>query len=282
MHRLLLIGLVSSLLGSDELNQKLQRLFDTPAFEEKRFGPARWVKNGAAFTTLEGSAIIEHETATGKRTTLVAAAALTPEGAKQPLPIDDYRWSPDGKKLLVFTNTRRVWRQNTRGDYWVLDRATSRLRQLGGQAPSSSLMFAKFSPNSEQVAYVRSHNLYVEELSTGQIRALTTDGGDTIINGTSDWVYEEELNLRDGYRWSPDGRSIAFWNFDTSGVEPYSLINHTDSLYPTILKIPYPKAGTRNSAVRIGVVGVESGAAASSPPVGCKFPATPASTISFA
>ncbi len=261
MHRLLLFGLISSLCGSDELNQTLKRIFDSNAFEEKRFGPARWVKNGAAFTTLEGSAIIEHETATGTRTTLVDPKSLTPEGGHLPLAIDDYRWSGDGKKLLVFTNSQKVWRQNTRGDYWLLDRTSGKLRKLGGDAPAASLMFAKFSPDSERVAYVRANNLYVEELATGKIRALTTDGSATIVNGTSDWVNEEELNLRDGYRWSPDGRSIAFWNFDLSGVETFPLVNNTDSLYPAIQKIPYPKAGTKNSAVRIGVVPAEGGKA---------------------
>ena len=90
----------------------------------------------------------------------------------------------------------------------------------------------------------------------GGIRALTTDGSATLINGTSDWVYEEELNLRDAFRWSPDSRDIAFWQFDTTGVEQFSIINNTDSLYPKIIDFPYPKAGTKNSAVRVGVVAV--------------------------
>jgi dipeptidyl-peptidase-4 len=266
MRCLLLLGLVSSLLASDELNHKLKRIFDTDAFQEKRFGPSRWIKNGAAFTTLESSAIIEHDTAMGRRTTLIDAAALTPEGTKKPLVIDDYQWSRDSKKLLIFTETKKVWRQNTRGDYWVLDRGTNKLKKIGGNAAPSSLMFAKFSPDGGRVAYVRANNIYVEDLATGAIRALTSDGSDTMINGTSDWVYEEELNLRDGYRWSPDGRSIAFWNFDTTGVEQFSILNNTDSLYPSILRIPYPKAGTKNSAVKIGVVSaVVDGAAVEKP-----------------
>ncbi len=120
-------------------------------------------------------------------------------------------------------------------------------------------MFAKFSPDGTQVAYVRENNLYVEVIDSGEITPLTSDGSETIINGTSDWVYEEELGIRDGFRWSPDGKHIAFWNFDSSGVDKFALINNTDTLYPQLTWIPYPKAGTTNSAVRIGVVDANGG-----------------------
>ena len=120
-------------------------------------------------------------------------------------------------------------------------------------------MFAKFSPDATRIGYVRANNVYVERLDDGRVTQLTSDGSDTIINGTSDWVYEEEFGVRDGFRWSPDGRSIAYWQFDSAGVGIFSLINNTDALYPVITKIPYPKAGTTNSAVRIGVVSADGG-----------------------
>jgi dipeptidyl-peptidase-4 len=153
-----------------------------------------------------------------------------------------------------------VWRENTRGDYWVLDLASHQLRKLGGDAPKSTLMFAKFSPDGGRVAYVRQNDLYVEDVSGGAITRLTRDGSRTIINGTFDWVYEEELNLRDGFRWSPDGKSIAYWQLDASGVKDYDLINDTDSLYSFVNPVQYPKAGTTNSAGRIGVVAATGGA----------------------
>jgi dipeptidyl-peptidase-4 len=130
------------------------------------------------------------------------------------LTIDDYAGPSDGRRLLIYPNTKRAWRDNTRGDYWVLGLEDGTLVKLGGNAPESSLMFAKLSPDGTHVAYVRQNNIYVERISDRRIRQLTTDGSATTINGTSDWVYEEELRVRDGFRWSRRS-GIAYWRFDT-------------------------------------------------------------------
>ncbi|OFW36303.1 MAG: peptidase S9 [Acidobacteria bacterium RIFCSPLOWO2_12_FULL_67_14b] len=258
------------------LDQQIDRIFQANEYTLPRFGPARWLADGTAYTTVErspepakGSDIVRYDAATGARSILIAGSRLVPEdGTPKPedgtprggaLQIADYVWSDDGTRLLVFTNTRKVWRQNTRGDYWVLDLKSGGLRKIGGAAPASSLMFAKFSPDGTRVGYVRANNIYVERIDDGRITQLTSDGSETTINGTSDWVYEEELGVRDGFRWSPDGRSIAYWQFDSTGVGIFSLINNTDALYPTITRIPYPKAGTTNSAARIGVVSADGG-----------------------
>src|SRR4029077_1394182 len=119
---------------------------------------------------------------------LVAANRLIPAGEKTPLPVEQYAISSDGNQVLVFTNSKTVWRQNTRGDYWVLNLQSGALHKLGGDAPASSLMFAKFSPDNSKEVYVRGNNVYVEDLAGGKITQLTRDGSDTVINGTSDWV----------------------------------------------------------------------------------------------
>ncbi len=248
------------------LRDQVDRIFKAKEFDPPRFGPARWLPDGTAYAIVErpgsgteGAEIARYDAATGARTVLVPASRLIPAGASRPLDVDDYAWSSDGKRLLIFTNTRRVWRQNTRGDYWVLEIADGRLNKIGGNADPSSLMFAKFSPDGTRVAYVRGNNIYVETIDGGKVVQLTHDGSETTINGTSDWVYEEELGVRDGFRWSPDGTRISYWQFDTSGVGVFTLIDDTSHLYPTLTKIPYPKVGTTNSAVRIGVVGADGG-----------------------
>jgi dipeptidyl-peptidase 4 len=263
---------------SADSDKLLHRLFASTDFEVKNFGPARWLDDGQSYTTVETSAankdaqdIVRYETATGKREVLVSAEKLIPSG-EAPLAIEDYAWSKDKTRLLVY-NSAPVWRLNTRGDYWVLNLVSGTLQKLGGDAPASSLMFAKFSPDGARVAYVRANNIYVEDLATRKIVPLTTDGSANLVNGTSDWVYEEELDVRDGFRWSPDGRHIAYWQFDTTGVQIFRLIYNLGApreivtgfpypglgRYPSILDIAYPIPGTTNSSVRVGVVDVAGG-----------------------
>ncbi len=242
----------------------VERIFESSEFNDQSFS-ARWLKDGSGYTRLEdskeasGKDIVRYDPESGESVVLVPADHLVPSGASEPLSVADHQWSPTMSHLLVFTNTKRVWRENTRGDYWVLDRNSRELWKLGGDAAASTLMFAKFSPTGEDVAYVREKNLYVENLRSHRITQLTTTKTPYIINATFDWVYEEEFRLRDGYRWSPDGRSIAFWQLDTEGVREFPLINHTDTLYPQIQKIQYPKAGEENAACRVGVIGIEGG-----------------------
>jgi dipeptidyl-peptidase-4 len=263
-----------------DLGALLHKIYASDDFQAKAFGPARWLDGGEAYTTVEPATgqkvamdIVRYDTATATRTILVGASELIPSGERFTLQIENYDWSAGMKRLLVFTNSRQVWRQNTRGDYWVLDRGNRTLRKLGGDAGHSTLMFAKFSPDGTKVAYVHANNIFVEDLQTGKIAQLTHDGSETTINGTADWVYEEELAIRDGFRWSPDGRKIAYWQFDTRGVGNFPLIYNLDvvrqvvtkipypavGIYPAVFDIRYPQTGTTNPAARVGIVGAEGG-----------------------
>jgi len=245
----------------------LSRLYSSKEFVSQTLGPVRWLGDGAGYTRLEPSAtvkdgqdIVRYDAETGRRDVLVASDRFIPKGSTTPLAIENYDWSPNKQLLLIFTNSQRVWRQNTRGDYWILNLSSGTLSKLGGDAKPSTLMFAKFAPDGTRAGYVRENNLYVENLADNRITRLTDDGSRTIINGTFDWVYEEELDLRDGWRWSPDGNHIAYWQLDAAGVRDFTLINNTDSLYPVIIPVQYPKAGEQNSASRIGVVAAAGGA----------------------
>lgn len=244
----------------------LDRIFLGREFSTERFGGVQWLENGSGYTVLESSRtvegsrdIVKYDPTTGKREILVSAGLLVPAGDSVALAVQGYSWSKDMKKLLIYTNSQKVWRRNTRGDYWVLDLGNGKLGQLGGESKSSSLMFAKFSPGGDRVAYVVKNNIFVENVDSGHIRQITFDGSETIINGTSDWTYEEEFGIRDGFRWSPDGNHIAFWQFDSSRVGEFTMINNTDSLYPKTITFRHAKVGTTNSACRVGVIDSNGG-----------------------
>jgi len=260
------ISLNNSIFGQNSTKVlTLEDIYKNSLYSAKGFGAIRWMKDNAGYSTIEnnvstiGNEIVRYEVKSGAKKTLVSAAQLTPTGTSTPLVIANYIWSEDNTKLLIFTNTRKVWRQNSRGDYWVLDLKTNQLSQLGKGLEEATLMFAKFSPDGTRAAYVSKLNIYLEDLASGKITKLTTDGGDNIINGTFDWVYEEELDCRDGFRWSPDGKSIAYWQSDTKNVGTFYMINNVDSIYSKPIPLPYPKVGTANSAVKVGVISVLGG-----------------------
>jgi dipeptidyl-peptidase-4 len=272
LRSLLLVVAVAGPVSAQTADSSLltiTRIYGTRDLATETFGPSRWVDNGAGYTTVEpapegkGQDLVRYDTERGTREVLVSAARLIPTRASEPLPVEDHAWSPDQTRVLIFTNSRPVWRRNTRGDYWVVDRAGGPPRKLGGPAAApSSLMFAKFSPDGTRIGYVRENNLYVEHVATGRVTPLTTDGSRTVINGTFDWVYEEELMNydADGWRWSPDGKAIAYWQLNADRVRDFLLINNTDSLYSFTVPVQYPKAGEENSAARIGVVPADGGA----------------------
>lgn len=253
--------------AKDESKLSIDRIYASEDFRVKSVNP-KWLAavpgQDAAYTLIEKAApddqnksIVRYDAATGERTVFVESAALVPPGKTEPLSVQHYDVSADQGRVLIFTNTVRVWRANTRGDYWVLDRGTGQLYQLGGDAPPSSLMYAKFSPNGNAVAYVRDGSLYLEDMLDRSVNTILQRRSERELFGMSDWAYEEEFQLRDAFHWSPDGSEIALWRFDTSNVQDFTMINNTDSLYPTVKKFDYPKAGTRNSDVRIGIYNLQ-------------------------
>lgn len=253
-----------------------EALYKDYEYNAKRPGAIRWDADGGKFTALETAKgyedaelekdqngddikiyeeIVQYTPGTEERNILISLAQLTPKGSDKALVIDNYKWSKDKSLLLVYTNAEYVWRDKTRGEYWVLDIEANDLWKLGAEdLEPSQMMFGKFSPDAKKFAYVYLNNIYVQDLQSKKVTALTNDASKSIINGLFDWAYEEEFAIQDGFRWSPDSQRIAYWQFDTSAAQDFYIINNTDSLYPTITAIPYPKVGEENSAAKIGIV----------------------------
>lgn len=257
---LLLISVLSPfVMAENPALLTIDRIYQSDDFNGRSFA-GRWLENseGSAFTMVEAGGIVRVDAESGEKSVMVSQRELTPGGAS-PLTIQSYTLSDDHNLVLIYTNSKRVWRSNTRGDYWVLDRTSGQLKKLGGDAPPSTLMFAKFSPSNRHVAYVRDGDIYLEDCRNHKITRLTTAENEFVINGTTDWVYEEELGLRDAFRFSPDGKTIAYWQLNTEGVPQFPLINNLDSLYPEVRYFAYPKVGQTNPSCRVGVVDCETG-----------------------
>ncbi len=219
----------------------------------------QWSADGNSYYENNQEGIVQYQMPSFTKTTIATTQQLTPKDSSQPLKVRNFFFSNDGKKLLIYTNSKKVWRYDTRGDYWILNTADNSLKQVGKSLPSASLMYAKFSPDGNNVAYVSKHNLYVEDLTSNNIKQLTNDGTDRMINGTFDWVYEEEFDCRDGFRWSADSKSIAYWKVDATKIPNFLMIDNTDSIYSFIKPVEYPVAGTDPSPCYVYVVNLATG-----------------------
>ena len=185
-----------------------------------------WTNDGDSYFKLEKNQLVTYTLPDKIVKTVISKEQLTPAGELKPLEVAYFSFSSDQQKVLLFTNTKRVWRLNTKGDYWVFNFKTNTLTQIGKSLSSSSLMFAKFSPDGNSIAYVSENNLYSEDYESGKIQPLTSNGTVALINGTFDWAYEEEFDCRDGFRWSDDSKEIAYWQLDARKIRNFLMINN--------------------------------------------------------
>ena len=221
-----------------------------------------WNENETGYYSIKDNNIILVSTK-GK-----ADKTILPSSKINNINIESFTFSKSKNKILLFTKSVKVWRYNTRGDYWVYDFKKDEIQKLGRNMSGSSLMFAKFSPNENFVAYVSkeenenevrnsstSANIFLENLESRTIKKLTSSNGTKkLINGTFDWVYEEEFSCRDGFIFNEDGSKIAFWQIDANQVRDFYMINNTDSIYSFKIPVEYPKVGEDLSPARIGVI----------------------------
>ncbi len=242
----------------------LDRIFNSSEFSQDSEREIQWIDNGESYVTIEKSItipnadeLIRYTSSNMDKEVFVPAEALMTDSGS--LEIQSFSLSPDGKKVLIFNNSSRVWRSFTKGDYWVYDLSKKQLKQIGKEFSPSSLMFAKFSYDNQYVAYVHQFNIYKENYTTGKLEQLTTKGNKDNIIGTFDWAYEEEFGKRDGFSWSADDQYIAFWRIDATEIGIYYMINYTDSIYSEPIPLQYPKVGQVPSGAIIGTINLNTG-----------------------
>jgi dipeptidyl-peptidase 4 len=216
-------------------------------FAQRSVSGINWMKDGKFYSSLADNKVIKYDITSGKAVqTLLDGATLSPA-----ISIDDYSFSSDENKLLLLTGFQSIYRRSYTAEYYVYDLKTKQLSRLSAGGRQS---YATFSPDASRVAFVRDNNLFYVDLASNKEVQITTDGKfGSIINGTTDWVYEEELSFVEAFYWAPDGKKIAYYRFDESGVKEYNMQVWARGLYPNDYKFKYPKAGEDNSSVEIWI-----------------------------
>ncbi|MEZ4895610.1 MAG: S9 family peptidase [Saprospiraceae bacterium] len=212
--------------------------------------------DGTHYARLENGNIEVYDIRTGASTsTMFAASMVNPD--EVPGRVDGYTLSDDESRILLTFGSESVYRRSTLAYYAVWDRSENTLQSI---FPGNKLSLAVLSPDAQRVAFVFQNNVYTQDLRDGEIRQITEDGvSNAIINGTTDWVYEEEFSLVQGIYWSPQGNYLAYYRFDESEVPEYTIPFYYDEPYPRWVTYKYPKVGERNSEVSIHIYELMTG-----------------------
>ncbi len=235
----------------------LDQIWKTYAFYPRGIYGINSLKNGKEFTrTKKGSLVVYDYKSGDSVTTLVNAKDLIPKGDTVPISLSGFTMNEDETLFLIPTEEEAIYRHSSQAEFFVFDSKSKKLERLSS---GGKQRLADFSPQGDQIAFVRENNLFVKDLASGVEKQITTDGRlNAIINGTCDWVYEEEFGFTKGFYWSPDGRYIAYYRFDESRVKEFNLTYYGE-LYPEQYKYKYPKAGEDNSLVDIFIYDLTSG-----------------------
>lgn len=242
----LIIGLVLSSTLFAQKQISIEDLYLRGTFNQRSVSALNWMKGGGFYTALNENKIVKYNISTGNEVeTILDGGSLS-----TPVNIQNYYFSADEKKLLLMTSRESIYRRSFKADYYVYDISTKQLSKLS-QGDKQS--YATFSPDGTKVAFVRDNNLFYVDLSNMREVQVTDDGKwNHIINGSTDWVYEEEFSFAQAFFWSPDSKRIAYYRFDESGVREFNMQTwNKGALYPEDYKFKYPKAGEDNSKVEI-------------------------------
>lgn len=253
-----ILGWIIQPVQAQQKELTFQHIFDD-TFQSEGIQNVNWMKDSQYYTTLKringDIEIRKYDILTGDYEVLLSTSDLKVPGRDKPIIIQDYQFSADESKLLVKTDIEAIWRRSTRENYFIYDFETGKTQKL--TQSDEKQQYAQLSPSGERAAFVQDNNLYWVDLETGEETAITTDGVfNKIINGATDWVYEEEFGFAKAWYWSPDGQKIAFYRFDESDVKEFLMMDW-QQVYPGLTRFKYPKAGEENSTVKIGVYDIE-------------------------
>lgn len=254
MRYIILFLFPYSLFAQKQITQ--EDIWQKGTFSAKGIPGFNFMKDGVRYTRQEGSAVVAYDLRTGAATdTIINAAGLSSTAAGWKNTFDSYQFSDDESKILLTVGSSQIYRRSSEADYYVLDLAT---RQLSRVYEGGKQRDAAFSPDASRVAFVTGNDLYYKNLVTGELVRVTTDGSrNAIINGASDWVYEEEFELVRAYQWSSDGKYLAFIRFDEREVPEMKMDMYKNGAYPEQVAFKYPKVGEKNAVVGAFIYNLE-------------------------
>ncbi|MFK7932640.1 MAG: S9 family peptidase [Saprospiraceae bacterium] len=211
--------------------------------------------DGKHYTRLEENAIVQYDLTSGKQTKVLFAADQAEDNADFSGKISGYTFSDDESKIMIKSESESIYRRSSKANFYLWDG-----KKLTTIFSEGKTMYTTINSLMNKAAFVYENNLYVKDLNGGTVTQITKDGKQNeIINGSADWVYEEEFSFAKAFHWSPDGKKIAFYRFDESGVKEFTMTNYTGGLYPEYETFKYPKVGEDNALVTIHIYDTETG-----------------------
>jgi dipeptidyl-peptidase-4 len=241
--------MIGQMLMAQTRQISLEQIWNSRIFSPELVYGINPLLDGKSYAVIEAGNIEVYDLATGEKlTTMVHSTDLLAEGSDTPISLRSYTLSADETKILIPTETEPIYRHSTRSSYYWYDSKTNKLAALSEHGKQQ---LANFSPDGTKIAFVRDNNLFVKYLTSGEEKQLTTDGMyNKIINGTTDWVYEEEFGFTKAFFWAPNSKKIGFYRFDESQVKEFQMTMY-NGLYPEQYRFKYPKAGEDNAVVSI-------------------------------
>ena len=241
----------------------LEDLFQKSTFSQKSVQGLRSMNDGNHYTVMENqSQIVKYSYQTGQKVSVVFDLKNVEKAPIQRF--SSYEFSSDETKILLTTDIEPIYRRSFTASYYVWNEVTKELLPLSDKGRQQA---ATFSPDGERVAFARGNNLFIKSLRFGTESQITWDGErNKIINGLPDWVYEEEFGFNKAFEWSPDSKFLAFMRFDESEVKEFGMTMFRGdkpaldeyALYPQNITFKYPKAGEKNSDVKVLVHEIRS------------------------
>jgi len=213
--------------------------------------------DGVHYTRQEGNKVVQYDLTTGEQSAVLFDAENVPESSGFAGRMASYEFSADESKLIISSEVEPIYRHSSRAKFFVVDLKTKVATAIHD---GRKVRYATLNPNNDKVAFVYKNNLYYTDLMTNETVQITQDGQyNSIINGATDWVYEEEFAIWKGFDWSPDGAKIAFYRFDESAVKEFTMTNYRDGLYPEYVTFKYPKVGEQNAKVQVFIYDLKKG-----------------------